>query len=185
MNEELDLILMEAEEGMEKAIHQYQINLAKISAGRANPQILEFVKVDYYGSVTPLSQMANITVPEPRQLLIKPFDLSAVKDVVTAINSASLGLNAVNEGDKVRISFPDLTTERRRELVKSLGNYTEQARVAIRGCRQDANKGIKALEGMSEDTQKFAEADVQKLTDKFNAKIADLTEAKEKELMTI
>lgn len=182
---DFELVFLEAEEKMEDVLNQYKVNLSKISTGRANPQILELVKVDYYGTLTPIPQLANISVPEPRQLLIKPYDMSVNKDIVSAINKASLGINAVDEGDKTRIKFPELTTERRRELVKSLSTYTEQARVQIRGVRQDANKDIKAAENLPEDDEKRFLEDIQKLTDKFNAQIEEATEVKQRELMTI
>uniref|UniRef100_A0A2C9KTL5 Ribosome-recycling factor, mitochondrial n=1 Tax=Biomphalaria glabrata TaxID=6526 RepID=A0A2C9KTL5_BIOGL len=128
---------MEAIDGFEKAIEGYKHNLNKITTGRANPAVLNGVRVMYYDTLTPLVEMATVSTPEPRQLLIKPFDLGSVKDVTAAINSASLGLNAVNEGNQIRITLPDLTTERRKEMVKSLATYTEQARVQIRLVRQD------------------------------------------------
>lgn len=182
---EFELYEMETEEKMEQAIASYQSNLSKISAGRANPALLNSVKVMYYGSLTPLIEIAAISVPEPRQLLIKPFDRSANKDIVSAINNASLGVNAIDEGDKARIKIPDVTTERRRELVKSLAKYTEQARVQVRNARQDANKSIKADEELSEDVQKAYLEEIQKMTNKFIAVIDEMTKSKEKDLMTI
>ena len=181
---DFDFALMEAEETMSSVIDAYKMNMAKISTGRANPQILDTVKVDYYGTLTPIAQMANVSVPEPRQLLITPYDRSVNKDIVSAINNASLGINAVDEGDKARISFPELTTERRRELVKSLGKYTEQAKVGVRKVRQDINKAIKGAE-MPEDVERSMNDDVQKLTDRFVAVVDAETKAKEEDLMRI
>ena len=185
MDFDFDFLIMETEEKMELALDQYDENLAKISVGRANPKILDRVKVDYYGTLTQVNQIASISVPEPRQLLIKPYDMTTTKHIVGAINSASLGVNAVDEGDKARITFPELTTDRRRDLVKSLGQYTEQARVKVRNARQDANKAIKAEDSLPEDDSKAMQEDVQKLTDKFIAKIDARTKDKESELMTI
>jgi len=182
---ELELYKMEAEESMDKALFNYKNNLTKINAGRANPALLDSVKVDYFETPTPINQLAAISVPEPRQLLIKPFDMSINKDITASINKASLGVVAVDEGDKTRITLPEVTTERRRELVKSLSNYTEQAKVQIRSARQNANKGIKGDEELSEDEQRSFQDEIQKLTDKFIAQVDETTKAKEKDLMTI
>ena len=182
---EYELYELEAQDKMEQALEGYRANLSKISAGRANPQLLSSVKVVYYETLTPLVEIAAISVPEPRQLLIKPFDRSVNKDIVSAINKASLGVNAVDEGDKARITIPEVTTERRKELVKSLAKYTEQARVQVRNARQEANKAIKADEELSEDAEKAYLEEIQKLTNKFTAKVDEMTKAKEKDLMTI
>ena len=182
---ELELYKMEAKDGMQEAISSYQVNLNKISAGRANPQLLNSVKVDYYETLTPLNELASISVPEPRQLLVKPFDMNINKDIVSAINSASLGVQAVNEGHQARITIPDLTQERRRELVKSLTQYTEQARVKVRQARQDANKMIKADEELTEDDERIYLDAIQKLTDEHINIINEMTKEKEKDLMTI
>ena len=182
---EYELYELEAQDKMEQALEGYRANLSKISAGRANPQLLSSVKVVYYETLTPLVEIAAISVPEPRQLLIKPFDRSVNKDIVSAINKASLGVNAVDEGDKARITIPEVTTQRRKELVKSLAKYTEQARVQVRNARQEANKAIKADEELSEDAEKAYLEEIQKLTNKFTAKVDEMTKAKEKDLMTI
>ena len=182
---EYELYELEAQDKMEQALEGYRANLSKISAGRANPQLLSSVKVVYYETLTPLVEIAAISVPEPRQLLIKPFDRSVNKDIVSAINTASLGVNAVDEGDKARITIPEVTTQRRKELVKSLAKYTEQAKVQVRNARQEANKAIKADEELSEDAEKAYLEEIQKLTNKFTAKVDEMTKAKEKDLMTI
>lgn len=182
---ELELYKMEAEEQMQKAIKTYAINLSKISTGRANPSILDSVRVIYYETPTPLNEVASISVPEPRQLLIKPFDMSISKDVASAINNMNLGVHAVDEGDKVRMTFPELTTERRRQLVKSLAGFTEQAKIGIRSARQDANKEIKKDDELNEDDERYYLEQIQKLTDTFVAKVDELTKSKEKDLMTI
>lgn len=182
---EIELYKLDAEEHMEKALTNYKSNLTKISAGRANPAILESVRVNYFETPTPINQIAAISVPEPRQLLVKPFDISTTKDVVAAINKASLGVSAVDEGDKARITIPEVTTERRKELVKFLSEYTEQAKIQIRSARQAANKGIKADQDLSEDDQRFYQDEIQKLTDKYIGLIDETTKLKEKDLMTI
>lgn len=182
---ELELYKLEAEEQMEKALVSYKSNLTKISAGRANPALLETVRVNYFETPTPINQIASISVPEPRQLLIKPFDMSITKDVVAAINKASLGVQAVDEGDKARITLPEVTTQRRKELVKSLSSYTEQAKIQIRSARQNANKGIKSDEELSEDEQRNFQDEIQKLTDRYTGLIDETTKEKEKDLMTI
>ena len=182
---EYELYEMEAKDTMKKAVKQYQVNLTKISAGRANPALLESVSINYFETLTPISQLSAISIPEPRQLLIKPFDLSINKDIVSAINKASLGVVAVDEGDKTRITLPEVTTERRRDLVKSLSKYTEQAKISIRSARQDVNKEIKADEELSEYQEKGYLNQVQGLTNEYTKMIDELTKTKEKDLMAI
>lgn len=182
---EYELYELEAEEEMQKAISNYKNNLARINAGRANPNILSGIKVMYYDSLTPLNEIAGISVPEARQLLIKPFDASAIKEILKALNTSSLGLNGVNEGHQIRITFPEVTTQRRKELVKSLSTYAEQARVIIRTARQEVNKKIKNDEDLTEDEEKLYLANIQKVVDRFNGEVDKLTAEKEKELMTV
>lgn len=182
---ELELYKMDAEDKMDHAVSSYQSNISKISTGRANPAILNSVKVMYYETLTPINELASISVPEPRQLLIKPFDMSINKDISSAINNSNLGVQAVDEGEKTRMSFPELTTERRRELVKSLSKYTEQAKISIRAARADANKSIKADDELSEDSEREYLESIQQLTNTYIAKIDELTKEKEKDLMTI
>ena len=182
---ELELYLMDAEDQMQKAIDQYEHNMKRLSTGRANPQLLDSVKVMYYEEETPLNNIATVSVPEPRQLLVKPFDASTMKDIVAAINGASLGLNAVDEGHQARITLPDMTTERRKDLVKQLGQFTEQAKVGVRNARQSVNKAIKSDEELSEDTTKMYLEETQNLTNKFTTKIDDMTKVKQNDLMTI
>jgi len=182
---EFEMYEMEAEEVMAKSIENYEVNLSRISTGRANPNILNSVKVDYYGTMTPVTQLANISIPEARQLLIKPYEVNINKEIVSAINSSSLSVNAIDEGDKTRINFPELTTERRRELVKSLAKFTEQAKVSIRKVRQDANKSIKNDEELTDDDQKNFLELIQKMTDNYINKVNYLTTTKEEELMKI
>lgn len=179
-DEYLLLFLEEAEEG----IKNYEYNLSKISTGRANPQLIKGIKVNYYETMTPLEELASISVPEPQQLLIKPYDMSIVKEIVNVLNNCGLGLNCVNEGSQCRITFPSLTGERRKELVKQLSKFTEQARVSVRNGRHSAIKQIKADE-LSEDLEKRYLDQLQKQVDKFNDKIVQITNQKTKELTTI
>ena len=182
---ELELLQLEFEEKVEKAISTYKSNLSKIQVGRANPQIISGIKVDYYDTPTPINQVAIISVPEPKQLLIKPFEQTMTKIIVGAVNASQLGVLAVDEGDKARMTFPMLTTDRRKELVKSLAQYTEQGKIAIRQARQEANKIIKVADDLSEDDIRYFEEEVQKWTNKYISKIDELTKIKEKDLMTI
>ena len=185
MEFDFDLVNLEAQEAMENSVKKYRISISKISAGRANPKILDHIKIDYFGVLTPINQLANISVPEARQLLIKPYDMSLNKDIVRVINAAALGSNAIDEGDKTRMTFPEITTERRREITKSLNQYTEQAKISIRSSRQSANKQIKQADNIPEDQEKAMLEEIQKLTDKFIHQVDEITKEKETELMTI
>ncbi|WP_029608683.1 ribosome recycling factor [Mycoplasma simbae] len=182
---ELDLYLLDFDEAATKSIHHYGFELSKISTGRANPQLIKGIKIDYYGTATPLEELANISVPEPAQLLIKPFDVSSVKDIAKAIMAANLGVNPVDEGNQVRLTFPALTSERRKELVKSLAKYTEQAKVGVRNARQDVLKAIKNDEELSEDDQKRYQDAVQKAVDAKIELVNKMTAEKEKELTSL
>lgn len=162
--------------------------LAKIRTGRANVAILDTVKVDYYGTSTPLKQMANITVPESRQLLITPWDATQIGAIEKAILSSDLGLNPTNDGKVVRINIPALTEERRKDLAKLAKKYGEQFKVSVRGHRKDANEEFKRLlkdKTMSEDEVRKHEADIQKVTDDYSKKIDAAVTAKEKEITEI
>ncbi|QGZ97194.1 ribosome recycling factor [Mycoplasma sp. NEAQ87857] len=182
---ELELYLLDFEEKCEKAISHYRFELSKISTGRANPQIVKGVRVMYYDTQTPLEELANISVPEPQQLLIKPYDITSIKEIVKALDKANLGVLPIDEGNQIRITFPPLTTDRRREMVKNLSKYTETAKVGVRNARQDANKAIKNDEELSEDEQKRYLDVVQKNVDKQIDKINSIASEKEKDLMTI
>ncbi|MFV8414038.1 MULTISPECIES: ribosome recycling factor [unclassified Mycoplasma] len=180
---ELEMYLMELEEKCDKAISHYRFELSKISTGRANPQIIKGVRVNYYDTLTPLEELANISVPEPQQLLIKPYDITSVREINKALEKANLGILPVDEGSQIRLTFPTLTTERRKEMTKSLAKLTENAKVGVRNARQDINKAIKADEELSEDVQKnFLDA-IQKEVDKEIAKIDAITKEKQDELM--
>jgi len=184
----IDEVMLEAEERMEGAIESLHRELTRLRTGRANPQMLEPVRVDYYGAPTPINQVGNVSVPEANQIVVKPYDRSIVKEVEKAILSANLGITPSNEGDQIRIVLPPLTEERRKDLVKQVKKIGEDAKVAIRNIRRDANDAIKKLEkasDLTEDDSKGYQEDIQELTDTFIAKITKETEAKEKDLMTV
>ncbi|WKX02531.1 ribosome recycling factor [Candidatus Mycoplasma mahonii] len=182
---EYKLYELEAIEIMEKAVESYKSNLKKITVGRANPSLLDSIVIDYFDSPTPLSQIAAISIPDSRQLLVKPYDMSINNDIVAMINKSSLGIVAVDEGDKTRITFPEINTDRRRELVKMLVKYTEGSKVLIRGARQHVNKEIKVDEELSKDQSRDYLEEIQQLTNKYTNKIDVITKSKEKDLMTI
>lgn len=184
----IDEILLDAEERMQGAIDSLHRELSRLRTGRANPQMLDPVRVDYYGAPTPLNQIGNIAVPEANQLVVKPYDRSIVKEVEKAILSSNLGVTPNNEGDQLRIVLPPLTEERRKELVKQVKKVGEDAKVSIRNIRRDANDAIKKLEKASElteDDSKSYQEDIQELTDQYIEKIGKETETKEKDLMTV
>lgn len=162
------------EEKMNKSYDALQNEYSSIRAGRANPHVLDKLRVDYYGSPTPLQQVGNISVPEPRMLLIQPWDKSLLKPIEKAILTSDLGINPNNDGSAIRLIFPELTEERRKDLAKDVKKKGENAKVAIRNIRRDANETIKKMEKageISEDDQEAAEDKIQKLTDKMIAKI--------------
>lgn len=183
-----DMILLETEENMEERLSGLQRELAKVRTGRANPKMLDDVKVDYYGAMTLIKQIGNVSVPEPSQLLFKPYDKNITKDVARAINAANLGVNPSNEGDQIRITIPALTTERRKEFTKLAKKLGEEAKVAIRNARRDGNDAIKKLEKaseVSEDDSKIYLSDIQELTDKFIVNIDAMIKEKEEDIMSI
>lgn len=187
MNEEVKLFMDEAKEQMQGALTHLENELAKIRAGRANPKILNDVLVDYYGSPTPLSQVANITAPDPRTIAVQPWEKSMLAPIQKAIMVANLGFNPDNNGEIVRINVPPLTEERRKELVKQSKGIGENAKVSIRNARRDAIDEFKKMvkDGLPEDVAKDAENEVQKITDGYNKKVDDILAAKEKDIMTI
>lgn len=181
-------MMNETKERMEKAIGAYQRELATVRAGRANPSLLDKVTVEYYGAQTPLNQIASITVPEARMLLITPYDKTALGDIEKAIQKADLGITPSNDGNIIRITIPPLTEERRKELAKLVKKYSEDAKVAVRNIRRDANDDLKKLEKngeMTEDELRSSTEDVQKLTDEYVSKIDEITKDKEKEIMEV
>lgn len=176
------------EEKMSKSIDSVSADFASVRAGRANASVLDRIMVDYYGSPTPIQQIASITSPDPRSLVIQPWDTSAVKLIKKAIETSDLGINPQDDGRSLRLAFPQLTEERRKELVKQIHKYGENGKVAIRNIRRDAMESFKKKEKASEITEddlKQAEKDLQKLTDDSSKKIDELLARKEKELMEI
>ncbi|MCP8616493.1 ribosome recycling factor [Salirhabdus salicampi] len=183
-----DAVLKETREKMEKAVQAYSRQLATVRAGRANPAILDSVHVEYYGALTPLKQLANISVPEARQLLITPFDKSALEEMEKAIQKADLGLTPSNDGNIIRITIPALTEERRKELVKVVRKYAEEGRVQVRNIRRDANDQLKKLEKdgeLTEDEHRHYQDEVQNVTNENIAKIDQLTKDKEEEILEV
>ncbi len=175
------------DEKMTKTFNNLLSEFATIRAGRANPSILSKIRVDYYGTPTPLQQIGNITVPEPRILQIQPWEASMVKEIEKAILTSDLGINPTNDGKTVRLLFPELTEERRKELAKDVKKKGENAKVAIRNIRRDANDSFKKLakEDVSEDEIKQLEDQAQKMTDKYIADVDRAVEAKTKEILTV
>lgn len=176
-----------AEDRMEKALSALKKELATLRAGRATPALLDRVQAEYYGTLTPINQMASITTPDPRTLVIQPWDKSSLAAIEKAILKSELGLNPANDGNVIRIVIPPLTEERRAELVKMTKKYGEEAKVAVRNIRRDANEEIKKMEknGISEDESRRHQEDIQKFTDKYIAEIDKILAAKEKEIMEV
>lgn len=184
----MDSRLTPYEEKMQKSLDNLVEDYATIRAGRANPHILDKLQVDYYGTPTPLQQVANINVPEPRMIQIQPWEASLVKEIEKVILTSDLGLNPTNDGKVIRLVFPELTEERRKELAKDIKKKGENAKVAIRNIRRDANDACKKLNKaseISEDELKELENDIQKITDKYIAKIDEAVESKSKEILTV
>jgi ribosome recycling factor len=187
MTEEIEILLEMAKEKMDKAIKHLEHELIKIRAGKASPGMLEGVMVDYYGSMTPLQQVANVNTPDPRTIAIQPWEKAMIDPIEKAIMAANLGLNPENNGEIVRINVPPLTEERRKDLVKSVKKEAEDARISLRNVRRDANDELKKMlkDGLPEDMEKDAEGEVQKLTDKYSAIIDEHIAKKEKDILTI
>ncbi len=187
MNEECQFCLEEAKEGMEDVIKHLSKELQKIRAGKATPQMLEGISIDYYGTISPLFQVSNVNTPDPRTIVIQPWDKSALHLIEKAILAANLGFNPQNNGEILRISVPPQTEERRRDLVKKAKAEGEHAKVGIRTIRKNANTEAKTLEkdGIPEDDIKKLEEDIQKLTDDYIKKVDAILDAKEKDIMTV
>lgn len=181
---ELDELLLECETRMEESITSMEKRFLNVRAGRANPGILDGIMVEYYGVPTPLKQLANISIPEARQLSIKPFDKSILGDIEKAIFEANIGLTPNNNGEVIFLVIPALTEDRRRELVKQVKQIAEEAKIALRNIRQDTNNDIKK-EKLPEDIEKQGNEEVQELINKYNKKIEEALKEKEQELMTI
>jgi len=184
MNEELEFLLDAAKEEMQNSVNHLITEFSHIRAGKASPQMLKSVMVDYYGSMTPLSQVANVNTPDAQTLYVQPWEKTMLGAIQKAIMDANLGFNPMNNGESVIINVPILTEERRTELVKQAKAETEKAKVGVRNHRKAANDGIKKLD-VSEDLTKNAEDTVQELTNKFSKIIDDLFSEKEKEIMTV
>ena len=179
-----DMIILELNEKMDKALANLDKRFATVRAGRANPSSLDGIMVEYYGSMTPLKQLATISVPEARQLLIKPFDRGCLKDIEKAILASNLGYNPGNDGETIRIIIPELTEERRKELVKQVKAISEDAKVSIRNIRRDGMEDVKKAE-MPEDEEKGMEKDIQDLVNEYNKKVEAILKEKEGELLTV
>ncbi|MGL4952486.1 MAG: ribosome recycling factor [Culicoidibacterales bacterium] len=177
-------VLAHAEEKMNKVLHHLEEELTTIRTGRANPSALSKITVEYYGVPTPLNQVANVTVPEARMLLVSPYDRSIVGAIDKAIQDANLGFNPTNDGSVIRISIPALTEERRKEMVKKVKTMAETAKVGVRNARRDANDALKKLD-ITEDEVKSYQDDVQKLTDTYVKKADDIAKAKETDVLTV
>ena len=183
MNEKLKIY----DEKMQKTIHALDTELASIRAGRANPNILNKLTVEYYGTPTPIQQVANISVPEARMIQIQPWEKKIIKDIEKAILMSDIGINPTNDGTVIRLVFPELTEERRKDLAKDVKKKGESAKVAIRNIRRDANDSFKKLakEDVSEDEIKALEENAQKMTDKYIAAVDEAVEVKTKEILTV
>ena len=184
MNEEIDFIIDSTKEQMDSAIKHLEKELINIRAGKASPVMISSVMVDYYGSQTPISQVANVNTPDARTIAIQPWEKSMLHEIERAIMIANIGFNPMNNGEMIIINVPPLTEERRKDLVKQAKGEAEHAKVSVRSARQEANKEIKKAD-VSEDLQKNTEVDVQELTDTYIKKIDSILALKEKEIMTV
>lgn len=187
MSEELQMIIDDAEDGMKKAINHLEAELTKIRAGKANPTMLDGINVDYYGSPTPIAQVANITVLDVRTISIQPWEKNMLAAIERSIMQANIGITPQNDGNQIRLFLPPLTEERRKELFKKANGEGEHSKVAIRNIRRDAIEQVKKLQkdGLSEDASKDGETTIQELTDKFISLVDKHIAAKEKEMMTV
>lgn len=187
---DLDEILLTCEDGMDKAVAYLTSELKGVRTGRATTALVDFVKVDCYGSMTDLRSIAQVSVPEPTQLLIKPFDPGTLQSIVKAIQSAGLGLNPMSEGKQIRVSLPPLSGDRRKQLAGSVKQMGEQAKIAIRNVRRDSNKHLEQAakdkaSGIGEDQAKHGKDEIQKLTDQHEKKIDELLAAKTREILEV
>ena len=185
MNEEIQFILDSTKEAMDAAIKHLEKQLVNIRAGKASPAMLGGVMVNYYGSQTPLNQVANVNTPDGRTITVQPWEKNMLQEIEKGIQIANLGFNPMNNGETIIINVPPLTEERRSDLAKQAKMEAEDAKIGVRSARKDANSDIKKLTDVSEDLQKNAEVDVQHLTDKYVKRIDDILEIKEKEIMTV
>ena len=181
----IDEILMESEEKMQKAIEVMENRFLNVRAGRANPRILDKIEAEYYGVLTPLIQLATVSVPEARKIVIKPFDKNSIGAIEKAIFEANIGLTPNNNGETIMLVIPELTEERRKEYVKEAKTISEEAKIALRNIRQDANNTLKKSDEITEDEVKTGEKSVQDLINKYNKIVDDKLKEKENELMSI
>ena len=188
MNEMVEMTLMEYEENLEKVYNRFLDNLLMIRVGRANPKLIENIKVDYYGTKAPIIQTSNIMVQDARMLVVSPYDASTLRDIKIGIEAANLGVSVSDDGKIIRVGFPMLTEERRRELVKQTRKLVEDTKVVCRNARRDAIEGLKKLKKdgeITEDAEASLEKDVQKKLDETSAKIDKMMDEKEKEIMQV
>ncbi|HQB37211.1 MAG TPA: ribosome recycling factor [Bacteroidales bacterium] len=187
MNEDVELIIEETKERMQKTTDHLEHELARLRAGRATPLLLDGITVDYYGVNSPLSQVSNINTPDPKTILIQPWEKTMLGAIEKAIMAANIGLTPMNNGEIIRISIPALTEERRHQLVKQVRNEGETARISIRNARKWANDELKQLlkNGLPEDVEKNAAENVQAITDEYNSKVDKIISLKEKDVMTV
>lgn len=187
MSEELQMIIEDAEEGMQKAISHLETELTRIRAGKANPSMLDGITVDYYGSPTPIAQVANISVLDVRTISVQPWEKNMLQPIEKSIMQANIGITPQNDGNQIRLFLPPLTEERRKELFKKAGGEGEHSKVAIRNIRRDAIEQVKKLQkdGLSEDASKDGEKDIQDITDRYIVLVDKHLAAKEKEMLTV
>jgi len=187
MNEEIELIVEETKERMEKALEHLEHELARLRAGRSNPALLDGITVDYYGVNSPLAQVSNINTPDPKTILVQPWEKNMLGLIEKAILAANIGLTPVNNGEVIRLSIPPLTEERRHQLVKQVRNEGETAKISIRNARKWANDELKIMlkDGLPEDMEKTAVDQVQEMTHDFNTKVDKVLTLKEKDVMTV
>ena len=181
----MDEIVLEAKDKMEKSVNSLRESLATLRTGKASPAMLNGINIDYYGTPTPINQISSISIPEPRQLLIKPYDRNDVKAIITALNISDIGINPINEGTQIRLMIPVLTEERRKDIVKQAKKYGEETKVAIRNIRRDFVDFVKDSDEMSEDYQKRVLDDLEKTTGDAIKSVDVVVADKEKELMQI
>lgn len=187
MEEEVQLYLDDAKEKMYNAIKHLEDELSKVRAGKASPSLLDGILVDYYGTMTPLNQVSNINTPDSKTISVQPWEKAMISPIEKAILASNIGLTPINNGELIRINFPPLTEERRKELVKQVRNYGENTKVSIRNARRDANEAFKKMkkEGLSEDAEKEAEILVQDLTKEYSEKVDKILDTKENDILTI
>ncbi|MCF0116950.1 MAG: ribosome recycling factor [Bacilli bacterium] len=181
----MDELVLDCQTKMNKSVDALLSNLATLRTGRASAAVLDKIEIDYYGSMTPINQLSSISVPEPRQLLIKPYDKNDLKAIVAALNASDLGINPINDGTQIRLVFPALTEDTRRDLVKVAKKYAEDNKVAIRNIRREYLDLVKEDKDIPEDMGKKLEADIQKVTDEAVKKIDEVVANKEKEIMSL